>query len=353
MTFAETKKVMNQNLSKRKVMKSASGLMLAGVVAVFGACDERQSPPPGVSYKTLNIQLADRTLHSDYPTTIQGRQDVKIYPQVSGLITQVCIGEGADVRKGQTLFVIDQTPYRAALETAEANVDSAEANVGTAQMTAESKEELLRENVVSDFDLQQARNTLRSAKAALAQARAELTNARSNLSYTEIKSPVDGTAGMSSYRIGALVGPSIAAPLITVSDNAEMFAYFSMSEKQILALSRLNGSLTNALEAMPAVGLLLSDGSEYPHKGRIDAISGIVDASTGTVTLRAVFPNPDHTLRSGGMGNVRLPYEKKGCIVIPQTATYEVQDKVFVYKVVGRKTKSQQISVFGISNGTE
>lgn len=327
-------------------MKSASGLMLAGVVAVFGACDERQSPPPGVSYKTLNIRLSDRTLHSDYPATIQGRQDVKIYPQVSGLITQVCIGEGADVRKGQTLFVIDQTPYRAALETAEANV-------GTAQMTAESKEELLRENVVSDFDLQQARNTLRSAKAALAQARAELTNARNNLSYTEIKSPVDGTAGMSSYRIGALVGPSIAAPLITVSDNAEMFAYFSMSEKQILTLSRLNGSLTNALEAMPAVGLLLSDGSEYPHKGRIDAISGIVDASTGTVTLRAVFPNPDHTLRSGGMGNVRLPYEKKGCIVIPQTATYEVQDKVFVYKVVDGKTKSQQISVFGISNGTK
>lgn len=305
-------------------MKSASGLMLAGVVAVFGACDERQSPPPGVSYKTLNIRLSDRTLHSDYPATIQGRQDVKIYPQVSGLITQVCIGEGADVRKGQTLFVIDQTPYRAALETAEANVESAEANVGTAQMTAESKEELLRENVVSDFDLQQAR--------------AELKNARSNLSYTEIKSPVDGTAGMSSYRIGALVGPSIAAPLITVSDNAEMFAYFSMSEKQILALSRLNGSLTNALEAMPAVGLLLSDGSEYPHKGRIDAISGIVDASTERVTLRAVFPNPDHTLRSGRMGNIRLPYEKKGCIVIPQTATYEVQDKVFVYKVVGRKT---------------
>lgn len=199
-------------------MKSASGLMLAGVVAVFGACDERQSPPPGVSYKTLNIQLADRTLHSDYPATIQGRQDVKIYPQVSGLITQVCIGEVADVRKGQTLFVIDQTPYRAALETAEANVESAEANVGTAQMTAESKEELLRENVVSDFDLQQARNTLRSAKAALAQARAELTNARNNLSYTEIKSPVDGTAGMSSYRIGALY---VVLGVVWVADARE------------------------------------------------------------------------------------------------------------------------------------
>ena len=220
-------------------------------------------------------------------------------------------------------------------------------------MTADSKEELFRENVVSNFDLQQARNTLRSAKASLAQARAELTNARNNLSYTEIKSPVDGTAGMSSYRIGALVSPSISTPLISVSDNGEMYVYFSMTEKQILALSRQNGSLTNALEAMPEVGLLLSDGSEYPEKGKVDAISGIIDPSTGAVTLRAVFPNADHILRSGGTGNVRLPYEKKGCIVIPQTATYELQDKVFVYKVVDGKTKSAQIAVFGINNGKE
>ena len=304
-------------------------------------------------HKTLNVTLSDRMLHSDFPATIQGKQDVKIYPQISGLITRICINEGADVKKGQTLFVIDQTSYRAALETAEANVESAEANVATAQMTADSKEELFRENVVSNFDLQQARNTLRSAKASLAQARAELTNARNNLSYTEIKSPVDGTAGMSSYRIGALVSPSISTPLISVSDNGEMYVYFSMTEKQILALSRQNGSLTNALEAMPEVGLLLSDGSEYPEKGKVDAISGIIDPSTGAVTLRAVFPNADHILRSGGTGNVRLPYEKKGVIVIPQTATYELQDKVFVYKVVDGKTKSAQIAVFGINNGKE
>lgn len=203
------------------------------------------------------------------------------------------------------------------------------------------------------FDLQQARNTLRSAKAALAQSRAELTNARNNLSYTEIKSPVDGTAGMSSYRIGALVSPSISSPLISVSDNEEMYVYFSMTEKQVLALLRQNGSLTNALETMPEVGLMLSDGIEYPEKGKINAISGIIDTSTGAVTLRAAFPNPDHILRSGGTGNIRLPYEKKDCIVIPQSATYELQDKVFVYKVVNGKTQSAQIKVFGINNGKE
>lgn len=329
------------------------GLVLASILTLCVSCKERQNLPTGGGYKTLNVTLSDRMLHSDFPATIQGKQDVKIYPQISGLITRICINEGADVKKGQTLFVIDQTSYRAALETAEANVESAEANVATAQMTADSKEELFRENVVSNFDLQQARNTLRSAKASLAQARAELTNARNNLSYTEIKSPVDGTAGMSSYRIGALVSPSISTPLISVSDNGEMYVYFSMTEKQILALSRQNGSLTNALEAMPEVGLLLSDGSEYPEKGKVDAISGIIDPSTGAVTLRAVFPNADHILRSGGTGNVRLPYEKKGVIVIPQSATYELQDKVFVYKVVDGKTKSAQIAVFGINNGKE
>lgn len=330
-----------------------NSLILTSILTLAVSCKEQQGRPDGGDYKTLNVTLSDRTLYSSFSATIQGKQDVGIYPQISGLITEVRVNEGAAVKKGQTLFVIDQIPYKAALETAMANVETAEANVAMAQMTADSKEELFKENVVSQFDLQTARNSLRSAKASLAQARAELTNAQNNLSYTEIKSPVDGTAGMSSYRIGALVSPSISSPLISVSDNGEMYVYFSMTEKQILSLSRQNGSLTNALETMPQVGLWLSDGSEYPEKGRIDAISGIIDTSTGAVTLRAVFPNPERILRSGGTGNIRFPYEKKGCIVIPQTATYELQDKVFVYKVVDGKTKSAQITVFGINDGKE
>lgn len=327
------------------------GLVLASILTVCVSCKERQSLPAGGDYKTLNVTLSDRTLHSDFTATIQGKQDVKIYPQISGLITRICINEGADVKKGQTLFVIDQTPYKAALETAEANVESAEANVATAQMTADSKEELFRENVVSNFDLQQARNTLRSAKASLAQARAELTNARNNLSYTEIKSPMDGTAGMSSYRIGALVSPSISIPLISVSDNDEMYVYFSLTEKQLLALSRQQGKLSDATESMPEVELLLADGTKYDQKGKIDAVSGIIDSSTGAVTVRAVFPNPEHVLRSGGSGNILFPYKKKDCIVIPQEATYELQDKIYVYKVVDGKTKSTPINVFHVNDG--
>ncbi|MGN0221585.1 MAG: efflux RND transporter periplasmic adaptor subunit [Prevotella sp.] len=328
-------------------------LALTGVMLLCASCREQQAAPAGGDYKLLHVTLSERTLYSLFPATIQGKQDVKIYPQISGLVTRVCINEGDNVRKGQTLFVIDQTPYKATLEKARANVETAEANVATAQMTVDSKEKLFAEKVVSSFDLRQARNTLRSAKASLAQARADLTNAQNDLSYTEVKSPVNGTAGMSPYRIGSLVNPSIATPLVCVSDNAEMFAYFSMSEKQVLALSRQNGSLKNALHAMPEVELLLSDGDEYPEKGKVDAISGIVDTSTGSVALRAVFPNKDCILRSGSTGNIRLSQKRTGCIVIPQAATYELQDKVFVYKVVDGKTQSAQVTVVECNNGQE
>ena len=327
--------------------------MLVGVLMLAVACRERQTLPVDNNYKTLKVAVTDKTLYSSYSATIQGKQDVNIYPQVSGLITRVCIPEGAIVKKGQPLFIIDQVPYQAALETARANVESAEAAVATAQMTVDSKLELYRERVVSDFDLQMARNTLRAQKAVLAQMRAELTKAQNNLSYTEIKSPVDGMAGMIPYRVGALVSSSISTPLVTVSDNNEMYVYFSMTEKQLLAFSRQSGEQADVLGMMPEVELILSDGTKYSDYGKIDAISGIIDTKTGALTVRAVFPNPQHLLRSGGSGNLLFPYKKKNCIVIPQEATFELQDKVFVYKVVEGKTKSVQLSVFGVNDGRE
>ena len=335
---------------KEKMFKS---LILTCILVLVTSCKEQKSQTVGSDYKTQKVTLSDRTVYSTFSATIQGKQDVGVYPQISGLITAVLVKEGAAVKKGQTLFIIDQVPYKAALRTAKANVEVAEASVATAKMTVDSKEELFKENVVSQFDLQTARNSLRSANATLAQAQAELLNARNNLSYTVIKSPVDGIAGMSSYRVGDLVSSTMSSPMISVSDNSEMYAYFSMTEKQILALSRQNGSLTDALKAMPEVKLLLSDGSEYQEKGHIDAISGMRDTSTGSVTLRAVCPNSKNILRSGSTGNIKFPYTKKNCMVIPQTATYELQDKVFVYKVVDGKTQSTQVKVFEINDGKE
>ena len=301
----------------------------------------------------MEVSRGSRTLSQSYTAVINGRQSVEIRPQVSGTITQVCIAEGAQVKKGQTLVIIDQVPYKAALETAIANVKSAEASVATARLTADSKEQLFKENVVSAFDLQTARNSLLQAEATLAQAKAEEVNARNNLSYTEVKSPVDGVSGMLPYRVGALVDASITTPLTTVSDDTEMYVYFSMTESQVLSLIRQYKTLDEAMKQMPEVELKLSDGLTYAHKGRIDAISGTIDTSTGAVSLRATFPNPEHMLRNGGSGTVIFPYIKENVLIVPQEATYEIQDKIFVYKVVDGKATFSQVSVFPVNNGKE
>lgn len=304
-------------------------------------------------YNTMTMTAESRTLNQNYTAVITGRQCVEIRPQVSGTITEVCIEEGAKVTKGQTLFIIDQVPYKAALQTAVANVKSAEAAVATARMTASSKEELFNEHVVSAFDLQTARNQLLEAEAALEQAQAAEISARNDLSYTEVKSPVNGVASMIPYRVGALVDASITTPLATVSDDGEMYVYFSMTENQVLSLIRENGTLEEAMKQMPEVELQLSDGLMYAHKGKIDAMSGTIDTGTGSVSLRATFPNPERMLRNGGSGTVVFPYQMDNVLVVPKEATYEIQDKIFVYRVTDGKATSTPVTVFPVDNGKE
>lgn len=319
----------------------------------FIACKQTPQSMAGGSYKTTAVTKGNLNLEQNYTAVINGRQSVEVRPQVSGTITEVCIAEGATVRKGQPLFVIDQVPYQAALQTAIANVKSAEASVATARLTVESKEELYKEQVVSDFDLQTARNSLLAAEATLAQAKAQEINARNNLSYTVVKSPVNGITGMISYRVGALVSSSITTPLVIVSDDEEIYSYFSITENQILSLIRENGSLEKAIKQMPEVELRLSDGMLYTHKGKIDAVSGIVNSGTGAVSVRATFSNPERMLRNGSSGNIIFPYSKENAFIIPQEATYEIQDKVFVYKVIDGKAVSAQIQIYPINNGKE
>ena len=329
-------------------------LILACIVVLMSisGCKKSTVMPTDNTYPMMTVSNTDKTIQTSYSATIQGLQDVDIYPQVSGKITQICINEGASVKKGQTLFVIDPVPYRAALATAEANVESAAAGVANAELTLNSKKKLFDQEVISAFDLQQAQISLRSQNATLAQARAQYTKAKNDLSYTEVKSPVDGVAGMIPYRVGALVSANITTPLVSVSDDHIMHAYFSLTENQMLEISREFGGTSRATN-LPAVELSLSDGSKYDKKGKIDAISGIIDKSTGAVSVRASFDNPDHLLRSGNTGNIILPTTRQNCIVIPQTATYELQDKVFVYKVVNNKTQSTRINVFPVNDGKE
>ena len=317
------------------------------------ACGQAPTAMGPGEYAVTTIAQTDREIPTNYSATIRGRQDIDIYPQVSGTIWQLCVTEGQNVSKGQTLFIIDQVPYKAALQTAEANVAAAEASVATAQLTYDSKKELFARNVVSQFDLSTAENNLLTAKAQLAQAEAQRVNAANNLSYTVVKAPSNGVVGTLPYRVGALVSASMPQPLTTVSDNSTMYVYFSMTENQLLNLTRRYGSIAQTLKNMPDVELQLNDGSMYDKKGRVESISGVIDTSTGSVSLRAAFPNPDGLLHSGGSGNVVLTNSFKNCIVVPQAATFEIQDKVFAYKVVDGKATSAPLSVEKISNGQE
>lgn len=317
------------------------------------SCGQAPTQQRAAEYSVQTITTTDRTIPTNYSATIRGRQDIAIYPQVSGTISQVCITEGQRVTKGQTLFIIDQVPYKAALRTAEANVEAAKAAVATAQLTYDSKKELFSRNVVSQYDLSTAENSLLTAKAQLAQADAALVNAANNLSYTVVKAPSNGVVGTLPYRVGALVSASIPQPLTTVSDNSTMYVYFSMTAKQQLNMTRRYGSIAETLKNMPDVQLQLNDGTVYDQTGRVESISGVVDTSTGSVQLRAVFPNENGLLLSGSTGNIIMPNLYKDCIVVPQTATFEIQDKVYVYKLVDGKATSSMIEVEKISNGRE
>lgn len=328
----------------------------AAIMASFMAavsCGQAPTEQGPAQYGVTTIATTDREIQSNYSATIRGRQDIDIYPQVSGTISELRVTEGQSVSKGQTLFIIDQVPYKAALQTAEANVAAAKASVATAQLTYDSKKELFAKSVVSQYDLSTAENTLLTAKAQLAQAEAQRVNAANNLSYTVVKAPANGMVGTLPYRVGALVSASIPQPLTTVSDNSEMYVYFSMTENQLLNLTRKYGSIANTLKNMPDIQLQLNDGSIYDQTGRIESISGIIDSSTGSVQLRAAFPNKGGLLHSGGAGSIILPVNYTDCIVVPQVATFELQDKVYVYKVVDGKATSSMIDVEKINNGRE
>lgn len=304
-------------------------------------------------YETLSVSLSDRTLTTGYAASISGVQTVEIRPQVSGMITDILIEEGESVRKGQVLFIIDQTPYKAAYEIAVANVKSAEASLSTAKLIYESNKKLYEQDVVSEFDLMTAQNDLTDAEARLTLCKAEEVNASNNLSYTEVRSPVNGVASMIPYRVGALVNSSIAQPLVTVSDDSKVYAYFSMAENQMLDMVQQYGSLKAAMKQMPEVELMMSNGELYPQTGKINAISGTISESTGSVSIRAVFDNRNHLLRNGGSGTIIIPMFLKDCIVIPQAATFELQDRVFVYKVIDGKASATEIQIAPQNNGKE
>ena len=322
--------------------------------ALFTACGSKSSQMPEANkdFAVETVKTTEADLKTSYPATIKGMQDIEIRPKVAGYLTKLLVDEGATVRKGQPLFLIDSEQYQAAVNSAKAQVRVCKANIATQKLTVENKQALFDQKIISSYDLQMAKNTLESYEAQLAAAQASLQSAQDNLRWCTVTSPSDGVVGMIPYRVGSLVSASNAQPLTTVSNISQMYVYFSMTEKQLLGLTREQGGLSAAISKMPAVSLVLSDGTEYSQSGVVSTVSGVIDSNTGSVQMRATFDNAGHVLRSGGTGSILIPIHQKDAISIPQKATYEIQDKKFVY-VVGadNKVQSREIEVLVQNDG--
>ena len=329
------------------------GLLLA-VGLFYSLMDDEDDEEQDEEYRTLTIKLQDYTVTRELTAKIETENPAVIRPQITGKVTKICVEEGARVKKGQPLFIIDQAPYQAAVRNAEAKVVSAKAQLATARQNLEGKEELYRQHVVGEFDLNKARNAKAEAEGALAEAQADLETARSELSYTVITSPSDGVLSMIEYRLGELVDPSMETELTNVTDPRRLFAYFSMSEKTIHNLADIyNCRVSDLLSVLPEVSLVTYWGKELSQKGRITAISGNVDEATGSFVIRASFENSEDLFRNGSNGTIILPYELKNTIVIPQEATYDILNKQFVYKVVDGVTKACEIKVLRYDDGKD
>lgn len=331
-------------------------LTLPALLAI-ASCGSHSAPnkaagaPPPETYKVLTLQPRPVTMSTDYPASIQGLQNIEIRPKVDGFVEKIYVDEGSIVKKGQLLFKINAPQYEQDVRTAQAGIKTAEADVNTAKLQVEKVKPLVEKEIISHYELESAQNTLQSKEAALAQAKASLENARINLAYTTITSPVDGVIGSLPYKLGSLVSSTTADPLTTVYNTATVYVYFAMNEKQLLDFSRdsTGTSIKSKIANMPKVTLILSDGTVYEQQGKLETINGLINTNTGSANLRAAFANPKGLLRSGGSASVRIPTVLKNAIIIPQTSTYQLQDKRFVYQV-DDKNKVKNVPVTTMDN---
>lgn len=294
---------------------------------------EVAQPPQALPVIVLNQMPA--TIYQEYSASLEGSKDIEIRPQVEGYIEQIFVDEGAQVRKGQTLFKVNDRIYREQLNNAKASVAAAKANLASAQINVSKITPLVENNIVSDVQLKTAQAAYNAAAAQVAQAQAMVRNAEINLGYTLIKAPVSGYIGRIPMKIGSLVGMSTQEPLTVISELKTVYAYFSLSENDFLGFKEqyAGNTVEEKIKQMAPVELLLADGTIYSQKGKVETVSGQFNNNTGSITFRAAFPNPDGQLRSGNTGKIRLPLSLASSLVVPQEATYELQDKVFVFLV--------------------
>ena len=320
-------------MKKKILMFAVATLLLASCGGGGGRPNFGDNEYPVVTVGTSSTQM-----QTTYPATIKGVQDVQICPKVQGFITQINVKEGQTVGAGQVLFVLDNVTYQAQVRQAQASVNTAQASCNTAKLSYENSQKLYENKVIGDFELQSATNSYEQSKAGLSQAQASLANAKEMLSFCYVKSPAAGVVGTLPFKKGALV--NTASVLTTVSNNSSMEVYFSLTEKDALSMSQ------SSLGEMPSVQLQLADGTIYGHEGKVTKMSGVIDPTTGSIQMIALFSNPDRVLKSGGSGAIIIPRSNSSAIIIPQSCVSEVQNKKFVYLLTkDNKVKYTEIKV--------
>ncbi|MBB2144392.1 efflux RND transporter periplasmic adaptor subunit [Pedobacter sp. LMG 31464] len=334
-------------------------LFLGAILASCGGKDEKAAALAAAAgqpqaYPIFTVNTQSTTLDSDYPATIEGIENVDIRPKVDGFIEKIYVDEGALVKRGQLLFLINAPQYEQQVRTARAAISSAEADVNAAQLQVNKTKPLVDKDIISKYELESAQLTLQSKRAMLSQAKAALVNANVNLGYTRITSPVDGVVGAIPFKTGSLVSGTSAQPLTTVSNTNKVYAYFSLNEKQLLDFSNLykGKTLSEQMKNIPPVGLVLADGSTYAQNGKIESINSQINTGTGAVSLRATFPNPIALLKNGASASVRIPQHVNDVILIPQKSTTDLQGKKFVY-ILGDSAKviSTPVEVMQVTKG--
>ncbi|MGF7037407.1 efflux RND transporter periplasmic adaptor subunit [Mucilaginibacter lappiensis] len=327
-------------------MKSIILALIALSLYGCSSAPQTQQAPPPPSLPVATIASGTETTYQEYPASIEGTVNVEIRPQVSGTLDKVFVDEGAFVNAGQPIFKINEQPYRAALNNALANLHSAEASQINAQLEIDKLTPLVQNKVVSEYQLKTAKAAYQVATANIESAKANVSTAQINVGYTLIKAPVSGYIGRLEKKQGSLVGPQDATSLTQLSDVHDVHVYFALGEKDFVNFKEQypGQTLTDKLKQLPSVSLLLADGTEYTKQGKIDMIDGQFDKNTGAITVRATFANQQGLLRSGNTGKVRLSLEHKDALIIPESATVDMQDKVFVF-TVGDSSKVKKVAI--------
>lgn len=320
-------------------MKRNRIFLFSAIAAVLVSCGKKGGMDfVDNEFPVETVKSQNASMQTTYPATFKGIQDVEIRPKVAGFITRVCVREGQAVSAGQLLFVIDNATYQAAVRQAQAAVNTASAQCNTVKMAYDNSVKLRENKVIGDFELNSAKNNYESAKAQLAQARAALASAKEMLGFCYVKSPTAGVVGTLPYKEGAMVSASSMPALTTVSNISTIEAYFSMTEKDVLSMTKAAGTMQAAINTYPDLKLQLADGTMYSETGRLVKASGVIDAATGSVQMIARFPNPRRLIKSGASGAIVVPRSDNNAIIIPQNAATQVQDKIFVY-VLGKDNK--------------